>query len=381
MIRAEVPPTLRLTQSASTSPAPILIATLLLAACTRSGQGDGGSLDGGDAGLDGGPALGPTVPQLLTPPDAGTKDEDPGLLRARDGSYFLAWLSDRDGNDEIYVMRSLDARTWSAPVRITYNSDADWYPHLAQTADGRFHLVWFRTQVNPPYYRHVYASSSNDGLSWDAGSERLVTDAGLSDDWAPMVVATSDGRLLAYFSSQLKGTTGNSELFVSQSFDLGETWAPPQHLNASDPARVDVFPYVVERHPGDFLMVWETYDVDGGTNYFDPSSDLAYATSADGITWSAATALTHDDAGYVDAIPSVYDRRYVLWTSTGPIGPPTPKILDLNLEDGGLVDSTAAHGMNGYSAQAVASDEGGLYLGVWVSDIGSKRLFWQLFAR
>ncbi len=345
---------------------------------------------GADATVAADGGIATTAPALLTPPVAGTHDEDPSLIRARDGSYFLAWLSDRDGNDDVYLMRSRDGATWDAPVRVTNHPDPDWYPHLVQTQDGRFHLVWFRAMTVQPFYRHLFHNSSDDGLAWDPQRETQVTD-GVADDWAPTLLQTSDGDLLAYFSSQARGQTGNMELYLSRSHDLGATWQPPLALaTANDPARMDMFPSVIERAPGDLAMVWVRYDTAAGMNYFDPSSDLYYAQSSDGAAWSQVAAITHD--AFVDSVPSLYagldGARYLLWTSTGPSGAPKPKILDLALADraawpAAAIDATAAHGMNGYSAQAAATGTAGRYLGVWVDaePKGSKRLYWQIFAR
>ena len=315
---------------------------------------------------------------------------DLSLIRARDGSYYLAWLSDRDGNDDIYVMRSRDGQHWDAPVRVTTNADPDWYPSLVQSRDGRFHVVWFRPMTVQPFYRHVYANSSDDGLTWNPQNEVQVT-SGVTDDWAPMMLETSGGELLVYFSSQARGTSGTSDLYLSRSTDQGASWPAPTMLaTASDPAQMEVFPYVVERAAGDLVMVFVRYAPSGGSNYFDSTTDLFRATSSDGVSWTGVFAITNDDAsGFVDSIPSLYasadrSRWFILWTSTGPTAPATPKILDLALGDAypaAALDATAAHGMLGYSAHAVATDTPRLYLGVWVHDIGSKRLEWQLFAR
>ena len=44
----------------------------------------------------------PTATQLLSI-DSPTKDEDPSVVRGRDGTLFVAWFSDRGGNADIYI--------------------------------------------------------------------------------------------------------------------------------------------------------------------------------------------------------------------------------------------------------------------------------------
>src|SRR5262245_44130380 len=226
-----------------------VVAALLSACANDSAPKD--AAPSGDAA-----ALQPSDPQVLTPPTQGTHDEDPCLVRAHDGSFYLAWLSDRDGKDDIYVMRSPDGRGWETPVRVTTHPDPDFYPSLLQSSDGRFHLVWFRPMTASPFYRHVYANHSDDGLTWSLENEIAVT-SGAADDWAPMMLQTAGGDLLVYFSSQVRGTSGTSDLYLSRSTDLGASWQPPMMLaTVSDPAQMDLFPYVVERAAGYLAMVW-----------------------------------------------------------------------------------------------------------------------------
>src|SRR5262245_30474903 len=71
----------------------------------------------------------PSAPQLLSK-DSPTKDEDPSVLRARDGTLFVAWFSDRGGNPDIYISNTRNGIDWAEPVRITTSIDGDFYPNL-----------------------------------------------------------------------------------------------------------------------------------------------------------------------------------------------------------------------------------------------------------
>src|SRR5262245_22744078 len=79
-------------------------------------------------------ALEPTAVRDFEPSDAKllstgspTKDEDPVVLRARDGTMFVAWFSDRGGNPDIYLTSTRDGRTWQTPTRITNDPGGDFY--------------------------------------------------------------------------------------------------------------------------------------------------------------------------------------------------------------------------------------------------------------
>ena len=108
-----------------------------------------------------GAAFAPTTDRLLST-NSPTKDEDPTVLRARDGSIFVAWFSDRDaGNADIYITSTRGGTEWTAPVRVTTSRDGDFYPNLLQDEQGVFHLVWFRWDA--PFRGHIVHNTSVDG--------------------------------------------------------------------------------------------------------------------------------------------------------------------------------------------------------------------------
>jgi len=73
---------------------------------------------------------------LLLSTGSPTKDEDPSVIRARDGTLFVAWFSDRGGNADIYVTSTPNGTDWSPPVRVTTDSGGDFNPSLYQDDQG-----------------------------------------------------------------------------------------------------------------------------------------------------------------------------------------------------------------------------------------------------
>src|SRR5262249_26050405 len=127
-------------------------------------------------------------------------DDDPSLLRAKDGSYYLVFLSDRSGNSDLWVTHSSDGEQWSPPQQITTNPDNDVYPTLLQTSDGMFHLSWSVFATSPPYTQHLYYAESADGLTWPVGSQTPLT-VGLVGDRSPSMILVGTSELRIYFSS------------------------------------------------------------------------------------------------------------------------------------------------------------------------------------
>jgi hypothetical protein len=93
------------------------------------------------------PAFDPGEARFLSA-GSPTKDEDPSVLRARDGTLFVAW---------------------TAPVRVTTNGGGDSYPSLFQDEAGTIHLVWFRWTA--PFVGNIWHNSSSDGRNQTTTSD------------------------------------------------------------------------------------------------------------------------------------------------------------------------------------------------------------------
>src|SRR5215510_15819314 len=62
--------------------------------------------------------LEPTGATLLSV-NSPTKDEDPNVLTARDGTIFVTWFSDRGDNPDIYLTSTNDGINWRPTIRVT----------------------------------------------------------------------------------------------------------------------------------------------------------------------------------------------------------------------------------------------------------------------
>lgn len=199
------------------------------------------------------------VPFPVTPTTKDWEDDDPVLLRTRDGSYWMAWVAyktrSRDGYtitgaDEVLVSRSRDGRSWSAPVsitapgdhfrtalgederghvwcvyaaqkdlesgnfdlyartfdganwsreqRLTANSMPDVFHRLASDRQGRLYLVWMGFRGQPAQGEILMRVKSASG--W---SQELNVSASPDDDWEP-ALAVRDGRAWIAWDSYRK---------------------------------------------------------------------------------------------------------------------------------------------------------------------------------
>jgi hypothetical protein len=72
----------------------------------------------------------------------------PSLIRAPDGTSYLAWASDESGNDDVYLAQFSENK-WSSPKTVNQkNSVPDILPTLSVERDGSVGLAW-RTFTKP----------------------------------------------------------------------------------------------------------------------------------------------------------------------------------------------------------------------------------------
>ncbi|HEX6749503.1 MAG TPA: sialidase family protein [Longimicrobium sp.] len=361
--------TLRLTWLAA-------ILLLLLPACRRHPSGPGG---GGNSGAQ----FQPTEPRLLST-GSPTKDEDPSVVRARDGRMVVAWFSDRGGNADIYVASTRDGTTWSAPARVTTSPDGDFNPSLIQDDQGTFHLVWFRW--NALFRGNIWYNSSPDGVTWSPAAEVPVTTGADVDDWVPTLAQAPDGTLVVVFVSDKRDANPANELYLSTRRPGQAAWDPPVALVAvNSAAEHDHLPFAART--GDHVtLVWVRHDTRQILPWLNPKSDLFYSTSSDGRAWSPAARLTSESGDVVNLFPALFESHAgewsFLWLSTRH---GTPRAFEDPVANAakypsGVTESTLPP--SGYSYKVAATPTAGVYLGVWVQGPeGSQDIYYRFYRR
>jgi hypothetical protein len=293
--------------------------------------------------------------------DDPAEDEDPFVMRTRDGTLVVVYFARVDGNADLYLTTSRDGAHWTSRVRVTTAPEDDFYPNLVQDTAGNFHLAWFRKDGPPTNYETVWVATTDDLTVWPTG-EPLVT-GGAIEDWVPTIAATPSG-VKVVFSSKLRSADGRQHLYTKDG-------ALP--INATGEA--DHLAQMVWTG-GQLLMVWVRCDDTDPTYCFSPSADLWTAASSDGVSWSTPVEITGND-GMTDALPGLYQQTdgftwMTVWvTDAG--------VVDLPL--GGSYPSQATVlPLDGYSPRVVATTTPGVYLGAWVA--GSPQDVWvRVFQR
>jgi len=325
----------------------------------------------------------PTEPALLST-GSPTKDEDPSVLRAQDGTLFITWFSDRGNNPDIYLTSTRDGEEWSPAVRITTDAGGDFYGNLLQDSAGVFHLTWFRWTA--PFLGHIWYNRSADGLSWDPAAEVPVTQVDGVDDWVPVLAQAPDGTLLIYFVSEARDDTNpTSEIYVSWKGPADAAWHPAvPAAGINSPTEHDHLPYAA-RTGGSVTLVWERHDTSEPLPWLNPKSDLYAATSADGFAWSAPMKITNDAGSVAHLFPQIFSdlggEASLLWISTRTGAPQTYvlPLAQLGGYPGAIVPVTALP--LGYSHRIAETPTPGIWLGVWVQGPeGEQDIYYRFFA-
>lgn len=150
----------------------------------------------------------------------------PPAIAALDSLVHVAWYDTRDGNPEIYWMRSTDhGQTWGSDTRLTSNAAYSYLPTIG--ACGRsVHVSWFDDRDGD--WEIYYKRSTDAGATW--GNDTRLTDSPGESYRSSIAVAGLNIHLVWYDQRD-----GNQEIYYKHSTDNGATWGPDTALT-SDPA-------------------------------------------------------------------------------------------------------------------------------------------------
>ncbi len=96
----------------------------------------------------------------------------PSLGVGPDGTLYVAWADQRNGDADILVSRSTDRGvTWSAPVRVNDdpmgNGRHQFFPWLAVGPDGTVHVIFYDNRLGDgTLFNLFYTRSTDKGVTW-----------------------------------------------------------------------------------------------------------------------------------------------------------------------------------------------------------------------
>jgi hypothetical protein len=193
------------------------------------------------------------IPQTVSA--AEFEDDDPALLRTRDGSYWMAWVAYKtlsrsgpyiDGGDQILVARSRDGVLWSRPMPLTEPGD-HFRVALAEDARGRIWCVYALQKKLESGNFDLYARVLENGV-W-SGEQQLTSDP--RPDVFHRLTSDRKGNLYLVWM----GFRQQSDILLR--VWNGERWS--EEINVSQSPEDDWEPAIATDSTGRAWIAWDSY--------------------------------------------------------------------------------------------------------------------------
>lgn len=220
-------------------------------------------------------------------------DGTPDIVADHDGNWAAVW-SASDSREQVmgeerdvFIARSTDAGgSWTDPQALNQNAAKDdrndLSPRIASNGKGVWVAVWSSADSLGGvigFDSDLLLTRSDDyGVTWTQPSPidpRAEMDA--QDDASPSIVTDGKGKWMAVwhsFSALSSYGTADSDVVVTVSQDEGLTWSEPRPISRSAPDDEvdDSHPQLATDGDGNWVVVWQTYSVHGGTTVTDDVS-------------------------------------------------------------------------------------------------------------
>jgi hypothetical protein len=345
---------------------------------------------------------------FLTSDNLDGEEDDPAVAVDGQGTIFVVWFSDRDGTKDLYATHSTAINpssgfiTWSSPIQITNNalpdfeppSTGDHFPSLFIDNAGTHHLAWHRWQPVTNESHILYAKSDGTEAGWANATVVNVT-TGAHSDRFPNIVQIAANELRVYFVSTTRNTPNKNDIFVATSVSNGDAWQSPTEVPSLNSAtEQSSLPTVLRLPNGSFVAALQRFKLNPSNDVLDPSSDIFFAESANGATWSVDR-VTSDPADFFnDLAPSLFIDHAgavrLAWGATQ-FGDPTGDLVQMPAANrasfpGFVGLLTVAIGTPDHSPRLIPLTVDGrpVYAMVWVRMTGTpphNQVVYRIFSR
>ena len=228
---------------------------------------------------------------------------------ALNAGVHIVWIDQRDGGFQLYYKRSTDhGVTWSRDTALsTIRTDICVFPSVA-AVDSLVHVAWNDDSTGGSYGEVYYKRSTDGGATWGRDT-RQTFDSAYSGNVS--VAASNSTVHLTWEESR----DGAPNIYYKRSTDNGTTWLPDtrltfQNWDECECPRLSACGQIVH-------LVWDAYSssppYDEGTFYM--------ASLNGGVSWLPKIALTSEPNFTRDpSISSSVEGVHATWTDSRDMG-------------------------------------------------------------
>ena len=245
-------------------------------------------------------------------------DQSPTATLAKDGSVWLAWMSNGFNNfsagyDIIY--KTLAGGVWSSDVNIT-NGGMNTSPAITQLQNGTMILFWSANRAGTtcaPTCTLYYARFLTNAAIW---TRPVQLSSGSFNDSSASVSVGRDGTLWLAWTRTVTNCSVNP-CFVSKQILYrtlsGNVWSNEIPLTSPTDPNWNWDPSITVSNDGMVRLVWSK-------GIPSQVSFQLYYKTYNGIVWSSDAPLFATATGFSETLPSIMQDRngtlWIFWTRT-----------------------------------------------------------------
>lgn len=223
-------------------------------------------------------------------------DDAPSVTQDGGGRIWVAWYRTNGGTAYLYYRVFTPGSGWAPEVQLTNNTSPDILPSLRGTSDGRVWLAWISLRTG----NYNVFTKYFDGSTWSSDTRLTVYNG---DDFGPSLVQSRDGTMWVAWSREIKvgPNTYAADLYYKNSTNLGSTWSADTSITTTTTFN-DFNPSLVPSTHDKMLYLFWSSDMPAGTDY-----SLFYSSTGPFVKHDLAVSTISVSPGklYPGGLPSI----------------------------------------------------------------------------